>query len=155
MTLHKKIPGLRFNVSRALFVLLVIFYALYIATTLPFPEKVGPGPTKPATSSALPGGCSHQCITRTCHRGILWHPLGTGRVWWSRILLGFIIGFKRCWRLLRLLWCLSSLSWWPVLYANHFWTSNVCRCCWQLRREARYHGLLLGAEVADFMAAWN
>ena len=37
------------------------------------------------TSSALPGGCSHQCITRTCHRGILWHPLGTGRVWWSRI----------------------------------------------------------------------
>ena len=49
MTFHKKVPGLRFNVSRALFVLLVIFYALYVATTLPFPEKVGPGPTKPAT----------------------------------------------------------------------------------------------------------
>ena len=53
MTLHKKIPGLRFNVSRALFVLLVIFYALYVATTLPFPEKVGPGPTKPATVDSL------------------------------------------------------------------------------------------------------
>ena len=39
MTLHKKIPGLRFNVSRALFVLLVIFYALYVATTLRFPRK--------------------------------------------------------------------------------------------------------------------